>query len=127
MYALIRRLVAGKTTIYAPNAEYWFLFDPTGVYAFDATHMDELDKLIKEWHPHDQAPDLGKSSGDILFDCNSLQPMPPFNSKGWRKNWHCIITASPRHTNFGRFVKNWPSAELCGMMPWSWYEIVALK
>lgn len=127
MYALIQRLVAGKTTIYAPNAEYWFLFDPTGVYAFDATHMDQLDKLIKDWYPHDQGPELGSLSGDILFDCNALQPMPPFNSKGWRKKWHCVITASPRHANLGQFVKDWPYAELCGMMPWSWYEIVALN
>lgn len=127
MYALIQRLVAGKTTIYAPNAEFWFLFHSTGVYAFDATHMDKLDELIKEWYPHEPVPDLAEASGDILFDCNSLQPKPPFDLKGWRKKWRCIMAASPRHTKFGRFMKEWPSAEVCGMLPWGWHEIVAIK
>ncbi|GJJ09209.1 hypothetical protein Clacol_003431 [Clathrus columnatus] len=127
MYALIQRLVAGKPTIYAPNAEYWFLFHSTGVYAFDAAHIDRLDELIKEWYPYEPVPDLKKTSGAILFDCNTLQPHPPFDSSGWRKNWRCIITASPRHMGVGRFMKDWPSVELCGMMPWLWYEIVAIN
>ncbi|KAF8522697.1 hypothetical protein BU17DRAFT_64179 [Hysterangium stoloniferum] len=124
MYALIQRLTEGKPTIYAPSSESWYLFHSTGVYVFDQRHMNSLDTFVKGWCTTSPHPELAEE-GTILFDCNSSQPIPGFDSSHWRESWRCIVAASHRHSSYSAFMERWPLTTICGMMLWSWHEIVA--
>ncbi|KAL6305203.1 hypothetical protein BKA93DRAFT_731796, partial [Sparassis latifolia] len=127
LYALIKRLIKGRSTIYSTDPRSCYLFRESGAYQFTSEDMTprDLRSAMREIHGRNvPGGDFGAvDEGWILFELNESQESLTWNSAKFLR-WKTVISSSPKLSRYKEWVKQ-KNAMKYVMKPWSWSEICA--